>query len=275
MVTLQRRKAEPKPERRYEGADVPMRLIRRFARQVAERFHPDQIILFGSYAYGTPHSESDVDILVVMPCSDQLTQAARIRWQIPAPFSVDLHVRTPKTIKWRLGEGELFLTKVVTKGKVLYRSGKEENYAGWIAHPPSLLSSQGKMKRVTREWVKQAEGHFLAAQLGKRLKTPAYDSVCFHCQESAKKYLKGLLEEFGLRVPKTYDLDELLTRLQPHFPTLRSLRRGLHFLKDFGEDVLYPGRKASKRQAVAAVRWAGKVRAEARRRLRIRPGRKK
>jgi HEPN domain-containing protein/predicted nucleotidyltransferase len=275
MATLQRRKAEPKPERRYEGADVPMNVIRRFARQVAERFHPDQIILFGSYAYGTPHGESDVDILVVMPCYDQRTQAARICWQIPALFPVDLHVRTPKEMKWRLAEGELFLTEVVSKGKILYRSGKEYNYTGWIAHPPSLLSSQGKMKRVTGEWVKQAEGHFLVARLGKRQKTPAHDSVCFHCQECAKKYLKGLLEEFELRVSKTHDLDELLTRLQPHYPTLRSLRRGLHFLKDFGSDLLYPGRNASKRQAVAAVRWAGKVRAEARRLLGIRPHRKK
>ena len=48
----------------YRGADVPMRLIRRFARQVAELFDPDKIILFGSHAYGTPHADSDVDILV-------------------------------------------------------------------------------------------------------------------------------------------------------------------------------------------------------------------
>lgn len=41
-----------------------MRVIRRFARQVVERFHPDRIILFGSHAYGTPHVDSDVDILV-------------------------------------------------------------------------------------------------------------------------------------------------------------------------------------------------------------------
>jgi predicted nucleotidyltransferase len=37
-------------------------MIRRFARELAERFHPDKIILFGSYAYGTPHAGSDVDI---------------------------------------------------------------------------------------------------------------------------------------------------------------------------------------------------------------------
>jgi predicted nucleotidyltransferase len=52
-----------------------MHLIRRFARQVAERFQPDKIILFGSYAYGTPHADSDVDILVIMPTRNQLEQA--------------------------------------------------------------------------------------------------------------------------------------------------------------------------------------------------------
>jgi predicted nucleotidyltransferase len=41
-------------------------VIRCFARDVAEKFHPEQIILFGSHAYGTPHDDSDVDILVVV-----------------------------------------------------------------------------------------------------------------------------------------------------------------------------------------------------------------
>jgi predicted nucleotidyltransferase len=63
-----------------------MRVIRRFARQVAERFHPEKIILFGSYAYGTPHEDSDVDILVVMPARKQIDQAVRIDRAIEPPF---------------------------------------------------------------------------------------------------------------------------------------------------------------------------------------------
>jgi predicted nucleotidyltransferase len=66
------------PTRWYRGADVPMSVIRRFARQVAERFQPEKIILFGSHAYGTPHQDSDVDILVVMPARNQIDQAVRI-----------------------------------------------------------------------------------------------------------------------------------------------------------------------------------------------------
>ncbi len=106
------------PNRRE--ANVRMAVIRRYARQVAERFQPDKIVLFGSYAWGTPHADSDVDILVVMPARNQHDQAVRIRCDVPAPFPMDLLVRTPKNLQWRLAEGESFHTEIMTKGKVLY-----------------------------------------------------------------------------------------------------------------------------------------------------------
>lgn len=113
------------PARWYRGADVPMRVIRRFARQVAEHFKPDKIILFGSHAYGTPHADSDVDILVVMPCRSQLDQAFKIHWTLQPPFPLDIIVRTPHNLGWRLEESESFHTEIVGKGKVLY----EKKYA--------------------------------------------------------------------------------------------------------------------------------------------------
>jgi uncharacterized protein len=111
------------PGRWYHGPSIPMRVIRRFARQVAERFHPEKIILFGSYAYGAPHADSDVDILVIMPARNQLDQAVKIRRHVARQFPMDLLVRTPATMKWRLAEGDLFHTEIVTKGKVLYEKG--------------------------------------------------------------------------------------------------------------------------------------------------------
>src|SRR5438094_4783198 len=108
------------PARWYRGADIPMREIRRFARQVAERFHPEKIILFGSYAYGTPHADSDVDLLVVMPTWNQLHQAVKISYTIDPPFSLDIIVRTPHNMQWRLAEGDSFLRAITTKGTVLY-----------------------------------------------------------------------------------------------------------------------------------------------------------
>lgn len=134
------------PARWYRGADIPMRVIRRFARQVGEHFQPDKIILFGSYAYGVPHADSDVDILVVMPARHQHTQAVRIRWAIPAPFPMDLIVRTPKDLQWRLEEGESFHTEIVTKGKVLY----EKSGAGLGAKGRGRFSGRAQTRQRSR-----------------------------------------------------------------------------------------------------------------------------
>src|SRR5438128_3994695 len=120
MKLKSRTPAKAPPARWYRGTDVPMRVIRHFARQVAERFHPDRIILFGSYAYGQPHADSDVDILVVMPARNQIDQAIRIDQEIDPPFPLDLIVRTPKTLAWRLKDGDYFLQEIVARGKVLY-----------------------------------------------------------------------------------------------------------------------------------------------------------
>jgi predicted nucleotidyltransferase len=104
----------------YRGREVPMSVIRRFAREGVERFQPEMIILFGSYAYGTPHADSDVDILVVMPARNQLDQAVKISLDIDLPFPLDIIVRTPVNMRWRLEEGDSFLREVVSRGKVLY-----------------------------------------------------------------------------------------------------------------------------------------------------------
>ena len=104
----------------YRGANIPMRVIRKFAREVAERFPPGKIILYGSQAYGTPNEDSDVDLLVVMPAWNEISKANRIRLAVPHPFHLDLLVRTPKDLDWRLREGDWLLREIVSRGKVLY-----------------------------------------------------------------------------------------------------------------------------------------------------------
>jgi HEPN domain-containing protein len=102
-----------------------------------------------------------------------------------------------------------------------------------------------------------------------------HDQACFLCQQCAEKYLKALLEELGLTIPRTHVLQDLLTLLKPYHPSLRSLRRGMDFLTQFAVGTRYPGDDATKRQARAALRWAGKVRDAARSLLSIRPSRKR
>src|SRR5438445_7619662 len=121
---------------------VPMSAIRRYARQIAERFHPDKIILFGSYAYGTPTPDSDVDLLVVMPTRHQIEQAVRIDEAIEdRGFPLDLIVRTPKTLENRLRWGDCFLQDIVARGKVLYEKAHGTVAAQGRARPARRTAS--------------------------------------------------------------------------------------------------------------------------------------
>jgi HEPN domain-containing protein len=131
------------------------------------------------------------------------------------------------------------------------------------------------MKKLTREWIKKAEIDRVVAVQSSQSAIPLHDAVCFHAQQCAEKYLKALLEELGLPIPKTHDLDHLLNALRPHHPTLSALRRGLIFLSDFAVDTRYPGNNASKRQASAALRCADHARTEARTLLGMRPPRQR
>jgi uncharacterized protein len=107
---------------RYPSPNIPMTAIRRFARQIAERFRPEKIILFGSYAYGKPHNESDVDLLVIMPARNVIDQSIRIGLAFKRPFSFDLIVRTPKQVERGVRDNDWFLREITEKGKVLYES---------------------------------------------------------------------------------------------------------------------------------------------------------
>jgi predicted nucleotidyltransferase len=99
---------------------VTLKQIHRTARQIAEQFEPEQIILFGSYAYGQPGSDSDIDLLVVTPARNETSQAIRIRRSVDHPFPFDLIVRTPENVRRRLELADWFLREIVSRGKVLY-----------------------------------------------------------------------------------------------------------------------------------------------------------
>jgi uncharacterized protein len=95
--------------------------IRAFSDAVARAYRPEKIVLFGSYAYGTPTEDSDVDLLVIMPFDrKQGRKSVEIRQRIPADFPLDLLVRTPESIAQRLEWGDCFTREILSKGKVLY-----------------------------------------------------------------------------------------------------------------------------------------------------------
>ena len=102
---------------------VDMNSIRALIERIVQKYHPERIILFGSYAYGTPTVDSDVDLLVVLPFEGKGSRkAVEILNRVQPEFPVDLLIRTPEQIRQRLAWNDFFLREVIEKGKILYEA---------------------------------------------------------------------------------------------------------------------------------------------------------
>jgi HEPN domain-containing protein len=121
------------------------------------------------------------------------------------------------------------------------------------------------MKPLTAEWVEKAEKDFASAQRELRVrKSPNFDSVCFHSQQSIEKYLKACLQEASVPFRKTHDLPELLGLLPSPPAVLVSLQAKLGDLTSLSIDVRYPGRTADKSVAKEAFSLCRRARRELR-----------
>jgi HEPN domain-containing protein len=102
------------------------------------------------------------------------------------------------------------------------------------------------MKPITREWVDKAEADYAAALILRRSrKKHTRDIVCFHLQQCAEKYVKGRLEEAGIRFPKTHDITRLLELAIPVEPLWVTLRPASSALTVYAVDIRYPGLAAT------------------------------
>ena len=100
---------------------IDARLIERFASDVARVFKPEKIVLFGSYAYGKPTEDSDVDLLIVMPHRGPGHRTAtRIRLAVAVTFPMDLPVRSASELRRAVGQRDYFIVEVREKGIVLH-----------------------------------------------------------------------------------------------------------------------------------------------------------
>lgn len=92
-------------------------------KRIVSELKPEKIILFGSYAYGKPTPDSDVDLLVIMNTKakeiDRYVAVSNLLY--PRQFPVDILVKTPKEVEAASRKkGNFFMREILTKGKVLY-----------------------------------------------------------------------------------------------------------------------------------------------------------
>jgi predicted nucleotidyltransferase len=97
------------------------REVEALSKQIAERFSPKKIILFGSYAYGVPHDSSDADLLIVMEFTGRKLEKRMEIWrQVQPIFATDLIIRSPSGMIWRYEQFDPLVRNAVDFGKVLY-----------------------------------------------------------------------------------------------------------------------------------------------------------
>ena len=100
---------------------IPMRDIQRYCDGIAAAFKPRKVILFGSYAYGKPTADSDVDLMVVMPRKRYRRDLGfRIRMKVPTTFAVDVLVEPDNRLQRRIEDRESFILDITENGRVKY-----------------------------------------------------------------------------------------------------------------------------------------------------------
>lgn len=103
-------------EARKEIANILGRLIAEYV--------PQQVILFGSYAYGDPRPDSDIDLLIIKDTSerfiDRWVTVRRILSDAQRSLPLDTLILTPQEVANRLAVGDQFVAEILERGEVLY-----------------------------------------------------------------------------------------------------------------------------------------------------------
>ena len=100
------------------------RVIEKIVQSLVAGYMPEKIILFGSYAYGRPDADSDIDLLIIKATQERFFERLNTVRQVATgthphvPF--EPLVLTPEELEQRLEAGDQFLSEIVQKGEVLY-----------------------------------------------------------------------------------------------------------------------------------------------------------
>lgn len=105
--------------------------IKQIVNKIVKEFNPERVILFGSYAWGKPHPDSDVDLLIVKTDPQKNTREMAIELEkllSKRDFPLDLLVYKPDELQEKINqERNLFLEDIVRNGKMLYSTPGSAN----------------------------------------------------------------------------------------------------------------------------------------------------
>jgi uncharacterized protein len=101
---------------------VSGKLFKEITERIVAKIKPEKIILFGSYAYGRPNKDSDLDLFIIKNTrlSSGERYAAVSDALYPRVIPMDFVVKTPREVRERLAGFDPFVKEVLSKGRVLY-----------------------------------------------------------------------------------------------------------------------------------------------------------
>lgn len=241
---------------------VTKELLKQITRRIVDEFQPERIILFGSYAYGKPRVDSDVDLLVisnkmrnksVFQRDRRVSEIAHASLSPGQHLGMDILVRSPAELRYRLRIGDPFFREVTLKGTVLYwrrNSRYRFDSKEWRNRMPEPV--------LVAEWIQKGEDDYDAAQtLLRQRRRPMPAMVCYHCQQSAEKYLKAFLLQHNVHFERTHELGELNDLCVEVDGTFQFISDWLKLLDPYATETRYPGRVieiAEAREAVATAK---------------------
>ena len=106
------------------GNTVIRTVIQKIVQRLVVGYAPEKIILFGSYAYGQPNADSDIDLLIIKATQERfferLDTVRRMTTGTHPHIPFEPIVLTPGEVEERLEAGDQFLGEILERGEVLY-----------------------------------------------------------------------------------------------------------------------------------------------------------
>lgn len=106
------------------GPEDGRRVIRKILQKIVAEYAPQKVVLFGSYAWGNPGPDSDIDLLIIKETAERFLErwmtVQRILSGTHRSFPVETLVLTPQEIEKRLEIGDQFIAEILERGEVLY-----------------------------------------------------------------------------------------------------------------------------------------------------------
>lgn len=240
---------------------LPQATLREIVRRIVAVAHPQRVILFGSHARGEADRYSDVDLLVVVPDSEDRRRISDRIHQALLPLDVpnDVLLTTPSQLAHRGDLVGMVYRPALREGRMLYDAA-----CGGIPSDPSPLRglevlpvTESDRLAETQRWLHDALTDLRVAELA--LNTPGLDPhpACYHAQQAAEKALKAILVYVQIQYPFTHDLDSVRARIPSGWP-VKDEFPPFKALSQWAYKARYPGEWAEPTAADAreALRWA-------------------